>query len=83
MATGAAHGFRQLRGGDEAHPLDPLDDELGDAVTRVQLDGLAQVGVVQRDADLAAVPGVDGARRVERGETTLGGESERGTTKAA
>ena len=62
---------RPLRGrteaGQDVHDLedgllDALDHELGDPVPPAQVHGLTGVEVHQRDLDLAAVAGVDGAR---------------------
>ena len=55
--------------------LDALHDELGDAVAALDAEGRVQIGVQQRDHDLAAVPGVHRARRVEDGDAVLGGKS--------
>ena len=51
------------------------DQELRDAVARVHVKGVMTVGVEQDDAHLAAIAGVDEARRVDQGDTVLGGEA--------
>jgi len=51
--------------------LDPHEDELGDAVTGVGVEGLAAVGVEQQDPDLAAVARVDEPRRVDQRDAVL------------
>ena len=43
-------------------------DELGDAISRRQADGLAQVGVVRDHVDVAAIPGIDQPGAVQQRE---------------
>src|SRR5437016_9238239 len=56
----------QLGDLDELRVLDPLDDQLGDAVAAAQPDRVARVQVDDDNLDLAAVAGVDGAWRVDQ-----------------
>src|SRR6185436_17409902 len=60
-AAAAARGVRHLLGGGEAHALDPLEQELRDAVTGRDPEGLVAV-VHQHDLELAPVVAVDHAR---------------------
>src|SRR5205807_2634917 len=59
----------------EERVLDPLDHQLGDAVTTPQHDRLTQVVVDQTDLDLAAIARVDRARRVYHGKTRARGQT--------
>jgi hypothetical protein len=77
------------RGAEAANPtlalrqlvdLDELDGgklenhELGDPHARLDDEGLRRVGVEEIDEELAAVAGVDEARRVDDRDAVLGGE---------
>ena len=59
------------------------DHELGDAVARLDLEGLVAVGVEQQHADLAAVAGVDQAGRVDERDPVATARPERGSTRPA
>lgn len=50
---------------DQLHQLDPLHQQLGDAVAAMHHDRLGRVEVDQRDLDLAAVAGIDGTGTVD------------------
>jgi hypothetical protein len=52
--------------------LDPLHDQLGDPVATTQVQLVAWIVVDEADADLAAVPGVDGAGRVDHRQPGAG-----------
>src|SRR5205807_2720618 len=68
--TATVRGRQRADIGDlaEERVLDPLDHQLGDAVTTPQHDRLTQVVVDQTDLDLAAIARVDRARRVYHGK---------------
>ena len=55
--------------------LDPLDDQLSDAITPVNLVTLLRVGVDQQHLDFASITRVDQARGVQAGHTVLEGEA--------
>ncbi len=63
IATGgfAQPGLVERRNLDQLRQLDPLHQQLGDAVTAMDHDRLGRVQVDQCDLDFAAVTGVDGA----------------------
>ena len=56
------------------HPFHSLDHELRDPVPAPEADRLRAIGVEQRDLYLAAVPGVDGPRRVHDRDPMLRGQ---------
>ncbi len=79
----ASVAARQTLDLDEARATDRHDDDLGDAIAGLDAVGLACVGVEQGDLDLAAIAGVDRARRVDDRDAVREGEPpERGTTNA-
>ena len=41
--------------------IDALDDELSDAVTRLNLNRLTQIVIDQKDLDLSSITRIDGA----------------------
>src|SRR5215468_2978366 len=58
----------------QLHAGDLLDDQLGDSVAALEADRVLAVGVEQGDPDLATVPCVHRARRVDQGDTVPCGE---------
>jgi L-seryl-tRNA(Ser) seleniumtransferase len=68
-----AIGAVELVDGMPGDVLDLLDDELGDAVTTADREVLVRVGVDQDDLQLVAVPAVDQARGVRRGDAVTKG----------
>lgn len=74
MAAFAALGPGQLLDFDKVRLLDPLDDELRDAITARQPKRVSRVMVDQRHPDLPAVAGVDRAGRVDDRDAVLRGE---------
>src|SRR5690242_1416078 len=78
-AGGAEAAFRAGRVRQRIHLVqhhmgDLLDDQLRDPVTALETDRVVAVGVEQGDPDLATVPCVHGARRIDDGDTVPGGE---------
>ena len=62
VAAVAAVRTRQSVDLDEAGALDPLEDQLRDAVATLERDRLVRVEVDQQHLDLATISGVDRAR---------------------
>lgn len=58
--------------------LDPLDDELGDAIAALDLERLGRVGVEENDLELAPVAGVDESRTVEDRHAVFVGQAAAG-----
>src|SRR5262245_52828373 len=56
------------------HVRHPLDDQLGDPVAALEADGVVAIGVEQGDPDLATVPRVHGARRIDQRDAVPRGE---------
>jgi DUF3093 family protein len=75
VPTFATVGAGQPLDLDEASVRDVLDDELGDAVAPVERDARVAIVVDERDSDLATVPGIDGARRVDDRHAVTHGEA--------
>src|SRR6266550_6425360 len=78
-AGGAEAAFRAGRARQRLHLVqhhagDLLDDQLGDPVTALETDRVVAIGVEQGDPDLATVPCVHRARRVDKGDTVPRGE---------
>jgi hypothetical protein len=71
----AALARRQFVHLDELDAGNWQDDELGDPHPRLDDERLAEVGVQQRDLQLAAVPGIDEARCVDDRDPVLGREA--------
>jgi len=67
IATGCLGqpGVVERRDLDQLDQLDPLHQQLGDAVTAMYHDRLGRVEIDQRDLDLAAVTRVDGAWTID------------------
>ena len=67
VATGCfgQPGLVERRHLDQLDQFDPLHQQLGDPVAAVHHNGLDRVEVDQRNLDLAAIAGVDGARAVD------------------
>lgn len=67
VATGRVGqpGLVERRDLDQLHQLDPLHQQLGDAVAAMHHDRLGRIEVDQRDLDFAAVAGVDGTGTVD------------------
>jgi len=60
--------------GHETRPEDLLNDQLRNAITRADFEGVTRVSVEQCDADLTSIPGVDRSRTVEDGDAVPGGK---------
>ena len=71
-AAGAAFGLIQFVHHGKGCVLVLLNDQLGDAVAALHVEGLGLVSVEQGDHQLAAVAGINGAGRVHNGDTVLG-----------
>ena len=75
MPAGAARARRQLVHNVKVCPLHPLYDKLSDPVTADDPGRLHRIVVDQVDHDLAAVAGVDRARRVEHRDAEPRGQT--------
>jgi hypothetical protein len=74
--TTAATGRVRKRVDDtERAPLDPLDNELRDAITSVELVLGDRIGVHEQDLQLVSVTGIDEAGGVQAGHAVPKGES--------
>src|SRR2546430_10471638 len=73
-AANAPLALGQLLGLDELELRHLQDDELGDPHSRLYEERFRAVGVQQHDPDLAAVAGVDQARRIDHGDAVPRGE---------
>jgi len=67
VATGCfgQPGLVERRHLDQLDQLDPLHEQLGDAIATVHNDGLGRVEIDQRNLDLATIARVDGAGTVD------------------
>jgi hypothetical protein len=63
--------------------LDRLDHQLGDPIPALDLVILEWVGVHQKDRHLAAIAGVNEARRVEAGDTMTQREATTGQDESS
>src|SRR4051812_34019266 len=75
MAGAGTHRLRQFVDLDELRVLDALEHELGDAVAAAQNDRLGRIVGDDDHLDLAAIPGVDGARSVDETEPGTHGKA--------
>lgn len=67
LATGCfgQSGVVERRDLDQLHQLDPLHEQLSDAVAATHHDGSGRIQIDKRDLDLTAVAGIHGARTVD------------------
>src|SRR5206468_8675439 len=75
VATRATLGSGQFVHLDELGPFDPLEHQLRDPFAPLQVQRVARVVVDDDHLDLAAVTGIDGARRVHEPEAGARGEA--------
>ena len=81
MPSGRPLGARQPFDLDEPRSLEPLEHQLGDAITARHLDSGGGVEVDQQHLDLAAITGVDGSRRVHDGHPALSRKTRTGVNQ--
>jgi len=68
MPAGAPFGVRQHVDLYKPCLFDPLEHQLGYPIPTLELDRVAKIVIDDDDLDLAPIPGIDGARRVDQAQ---------------